>query len=186
VACRLLLLSGSLRGAATNTAALRTARAVSPPDVEATLYERLDRLPPFNPDDDTADVHPEVAALRAAIHAADAIVFSTPEYAGALPGSFKNLLDWTIGDDQPGSIYNKPAAWINTSPRGATGAHDELRTVLGYAHASLVEAACQTVPVTAAIVGPDGVIVDDPTRAGIAAVLTTLAEQVGRVSSDAG
>jgi chromate reductase, NAD(P)H dehydrogenase (quinone) len=186
VTCRLLLISGSLRAASTNTAALRTARAVAPPGVEATLYERLDRLPAFSPDDDTGDVHPEVAGLRAAIHAADAIVFSTPEYAGALPGSFKNLLDWTIGDDQPGSIYNKPVAWINTSPRGATGAHEELRTVLGYAHASLLEAACQTVPVTAGLVGPDGLIVDDPTRAGIVGVLTTLAGVLGRVRSDAG
>jgi chromate reductase, NAD(P)H dehydrogenase (quinone) len=186
VTSRVLLISGSLRAASTNTAALRTARAVAPPGVEATLYERLDRLPPLNPDDDTGDVHPEVAGLRAAIHAADAIVFSTPEYAGALPGSFKNLLDWTIGDDQPGSIYNKPVAWINTSPRGAAGAHDELRTVLGYAHATLVEAACRTVPVISGIVGPDGLIVDDPTRAAIAGVLTTLAEEVRRVGWDAG
>lgn len=25
-------------------------------------------------------------------------MFCTPEYAGALPGSFTNLLDWTVGD----------------------------------------------------------------------------------------
>lgn len=42
--------------------------------------------------------------------AADAVLFCTPEYAGALPGSFKNLLDWTVGG---GETYGKPAAWIN-------------------------------------------------------------------------
>ena len=29
----------------------------------------------------------------------------------------------TIGDDQPGSIYRKPTAWINASPRSAAKAH---------------------------------------------------------------
>lgn len=48
-----------------------------------------------------------VADLRAEIHRSDAVVVSSPEYAGALPGSFKNLLDWTIGDDQPGSMYDE-------------------------------------------------------------------------------
>ena len=40
---------------------------------------------------------PAVAGLRAAIGAAGALLFCTPEYAGALPGSFKNLLDVGAG-----------------------------------------------------------------------------------------
>ena len=43
------------------------------------MYERLGELPHFNPDDDTGAVHPEVANLRAAIHSAAAVIFSTPE-----------------------------------------------------------------------------------------------------------
>ena len=62
------------------------------------------------------------------------MLISTPEYAGALPGSFKNPLDWTIGD---GEIYDKPVAWINTAgpaaPSGGADAHDSLRKVLGLA-----------------------------------------------------
>ena len=73
-------------------------------------------------------------------------MFSTPEYAGALPGAFKNLLDWLIGDDEPCSIYNKPVAWINASSRGAVVAHESLHAVLGYAHADIVEAACTHSP----------------------------------------
>ena len=41
--------------------------------------------------------------MRAAIAAADAVVFCTPEYAGTLPGSFKNLLDWTVGGAMTGT-----------------------------------------------------------------------------------
>jgi chromate reductase len=179
VACRFLLISGSLRAGSTNAAVLRTARRLLPPAVEGVIYEGLGQLPHFNPDDDADPVPGEVAALRAAIHAAAAIVVSTPEYAGALPGSFKNLLDWTIGDDDPASIYNKPVAWINASPRGAEGAHEELRRVLGYAHAGIVDDACLRVPVTHAMIDSDGLVTDATARDGIARVVAILADSVG-------
>ena len=71
--------------------------------------------------------HPE--QLRRQIEAADAVLFCTPEYAGNLPGSLKNLLDWTVGG---GQLYGKPAAWINVAPEGrGQGAADALASVLG-------------------------------------------------------
>jgi chromate reductase len=72
-----------------------------------------------------------VAHLQDEIRGAAAILFSTAEYAGALPGSFKNLLDWTVGDDQPGSIHAKPVAQLNVAARGAPNAHESLAKVLG-------------------------------------------------------
>src|SRR5262249_39669943 len=176
--CRVLLISGSLRSQSTNTAVLRTAQAVAAGGVEAILYDGLAGLPPFNPDDDEEPLPAAVAALRTSIRAADALLFSTPEYAGALPGSFKNLLDWTIGDDHPGSIYEKPVAWINASPRGASHAHESLRVVLGYAHASVVEQACLPVPVTAGDVDEHGLVGDADARATIAAALGALADAI--------
>ena len=50
--------------------------------------------------------------LRAAIERAAGVLICTPEYAGTLPGSFKNLLDWTVGGTE---ISDKPVAWVNTS-----------------------------------------------------------------------
>jgi chromate reductase len=170
-----LLVSGSLREASTNTAVLRTMARVAPEGIDCCLYEHLASLPPFNPDEDRHPLHPEVERLRGVIHQADAIVFSTPEYAGALPGSFKNLLDWTIGDEQADSIYDKPVGWVNASSRGASGAHGELASVLGYAHARVIDAACARVPVAAAMIGPDGLIEDEASRAVLASVLAVLA-----------
>ena len=96
--------------------------------MDAVLYEGLGALPHFNPDDDVEPLHPAVAELRAAIDAADALLFSTPEYAGALPGSFKNLLDWTIGG---GEIYEKAVGWINASTLGgAADTYESLGVVL--------------------------------------------------------
>lgn len=175
---QILLVTGSLRAASTNTAVLRTVAAVAPPGVTPVLYGGLADLPAFNPDDDVADLSSAVADLRAQIHAADALLFSTPEYAGALPGSLKNLLDWTVGDDQVGSIHEKPTGWVNTSPRGAAGAHHELRVVLGYAHATIVETACAHVPVTPAVIDGDGVIVDVALRNALGRIVAALADAV--------
>jgi NAD(P)H-dependent FMN reductase len=176
-ATRILLVSGSLRAASTNTAVLLTVAALAPDGVEATLYDGLGALPHFNPDDDVDPLPEEVVALRAAIAASDAVLFSTPEYAGALPGSFLNLLDWTIGG---GEIYEKPVAWINvaTSPTGAVKAYESLRTVLGYAGTRLVEAACAHIPVLHAAVGDDGLVADPDARGRVADILTKLVAQL--------
>jgi chromate reductase, NAD(P)H dehydrogenase (quinone) len=147
---------------------------VAPDGVACRLYEGLAGLPHFNPDDDWEPLAPAVAELRARIDAADAVLFCTPEYAGALPGSFKNLLDWTVGG---GEMYGKRVAWINASglPTGAAAAHASLRKVLGYLSTEIVEEACVHVAVARQAVGDDGLIADPQLRARIAEALTTLA-----------
>jgi NAD(P)H-dependent FMN reductase len=179
----LLLISGSLRDGSTNTAVLRTAAEVAGDGVTTTLYQGMGELPHFNPDDDRegAPVHPAVADLRAEIAAADALLLCTPEYAGALPGALKNLLEWTVGD---GGTYDKPIAWINASgpaaPTGAADAHHSLRKVLGYVHADIVEEACVRIPVTREAVGSDGTLTDGTLREKIAETVNALANRVAR------
>jgi chromate reductase, NAD(P)H dehydrogenase (quinone) len=175
-----LLVSGSLRAGSTNIAVLRTARTVAPPDMHCVLYDGLGVLPHFNPDNDADPLPPEVAELRARVHRADALVICTPEYAGALPGSLKNLLEWLIGDDHPRSIYRKPVAWINASPRGAKDTHDALRRVLGYAHATILDDVSAEVPVAASLIGANGEIHDQGPRAQIAHVMGRLRDSLGR------
>jgi NAD(P)H-dependent FMN reductase len=176
---RVLLISGSLRHGSTNTAVLRTAQALAPEGVEAVLYDGVRTLPHFDPDLDGEQLPSPATELRTAVREADALLFSTPEYAGALPGSFKNVLDWTIGDGRPGSIYEKPVAWINASPRGAFHAHESLRLVLGYAHATIVEAACVDVPVHHTDIGADGLVADPSARERIAFALVQLVAASG-------
>jgi NAD(P)H-dependent FMN reductase len=169
---RLLLVSGSLRSASTNSAVLRTAVEVASPEIAASLYDGMGDLPHFNPDDDADPLPQPVARLRSAIAAADGLLFSTPEYAGALPGSFKNLLDWTVGGIE---MTDKPVAWIKAAAPGrGLAAHAELRTVLGYVTARIVEDACADIPITNAAVGPEGTIADPEVRARIAGVIRAL------------
>jgi chromate reductase len=178
----ILLISGSTRSGSTNSALLRTALAIAPASVSATLFTRMTDLPHFNPDDDPGDdaaptgrrLHPVVAELRAAIGASHAVLLCTPEYAGALPGSFKNLLDWTVGGAE---MYRKPIAWVNvsSSSTGARDAHASLARVLGYLGADVVDAACVHIPVPRGDLGQDGLIADPAIRERIATVLITLA-----------
>jgi len=173
----ILLVSGSLRPGSTNTALLRTARAVAPAEISAVLYDGLCTLPHFNPDHDRDPLDPAVVDLRARIGAADALLLSTPEYAGGLPGSFKNLLDWTVGG---GETYGMPLAWVNASasPTGATDAYDSLRIVASRTGADIVERACVHLPVPRAAVGPDGLVTDPEIVEGIATVLSELARHI--------
>jgi chromate reductase, NAD(P)H dehydrogenase (quinone) len=173
---RVVLISGSLRRGSINSAALRTAVHLMLDSAVSTLYQGMADLPAFNPDLDEDPLPPTVVDLRQAIRGADALLFSVPEYAGGLPGSFKNLLDWTVGDDRPGSIYQKPVGWVNVAPRGAPHAHDSLRRVLGYVGAQIVEPACVEIPVTSAMVSEDGLIADHSARLRLSETLETLAE----------
>jgi chromate reductase, NAD(P)H dehydrogenase (quinone) len=178
---RLLLISGSLRAGSTNAAALRTVAALAPADVETETFAGMGALPHFNPDDDAegAVLHPAVVELRRAIGAADALLFCTPEYAGDLPGSFKNLLDWTVGG---GETYGMPVAWINVasvaSPTGAADAHASLRRVLGYTGSDIVEDACVRVPVPRDAVGADGLVTDSAIRDVVAGAVAELDRHV--------
>ena len=177
---RLLLLSGSTRRGSTNTAVLRTAQAVAPPDVQAVLYAGLADLPAFDPDADTDPLPAEVARLRGELAAADAVLLCTPEYAGGLPGSFKNLLDWTVGGTQ---LSDLPVGWVNAAsvaaPSGGAGAITGLATVLGYVGARVVEAACVRLPVSRDAVGADGTVTDPGARAAIAGAVQALARAAG-------
>ena len=173
---RCLLISGSVRRRSTNTAVLSAIANLELPGLHSVLYTGVAQLPAFNPDDDNANaLPPSVVALRTEIHRADSLLFSVPEYAGALPGALKNLLDWTIGDADPRSIHGKPVGWINASPRGAAGAHQELAVVLGYAGALITEEACVRLPVTEADLDDAGGLGRADMTADLVSVIRALA-----------
>jgi NAD(P)H-dependent FMN reductase len=170
---RILLISGSTRHGSGNTAALRTVQAMAPDGITAEMYEGLAALPAFSPDEDQQPPGP-AAELRARIAAADALLFCTPEYAGTLPGSLKNLLDWTVGG---GEIYGKPVGWVNVAVGGrGTGAEEHLAMVLRYVGAIAVERACVHVPVPRDAAGPDGIIADPAIRAALLSAVMALAD----------
>ena len=139
---RILTLCGSLRARSSNRALLRAYERLAPSTVTFEHYDRASALPHFNPDADGATMPPDVALLRSAVAAADAVVISTPEYAHALPGSFKNALDWLVSAPP---FAGKAVAILHAS-RGSTWALDSLREVLKTMSARIIEPASALLP----------------------------------------
>ena len=146
----------------------------------AQVERRGDAPAILNPDLDVGPLPAPVADLRRAIGESACLLFCTPEYAGALPGSFKNLLDWTIGG---GEMSGKPVGWVNCSDRGAAGAYAELRTVLSYADTVIVEAACARITVSRSELAADSSIPNPQIRAQLADVVRALTTAAAAASS---
>ena len=169
---QLVLIGGSLRSQSVNGAVIATVAAIVPADAQASIYRRLGDLPHFNPDKDCDPLPEPVADLRDQLGRADAVLLSTPEYAGSMPGSFKNLLDWTVGS---GSLYGLPVGWINPSAQGgARDTYHALRLVLGKAGAHIVKSACVNIPAPRDALGATGLIESDEIRASLRQSLDAL------------
>jgi len=160
---RLLAISGSLRRASTNTAALEALARLAPEGVKALVYRDLGLLPPFNPDDDLeGQPKPEpVETLRALIGASDALIIAAPEYAHGVPGALKNALDWLVASE---TFAGKPTMLINTSPR-AFHAQASLREILSTMAARLMPEAFITLPLTGKTISAEELLLD-PANAG--------------------
>jgi NAD(P)H-dependent FMN reductase len=138
---RILCLSGSLRKASYNTAALRAAQTLAPPDVHLALFESLGNLPLFNPDLD-GQALPVVDDLRRQLNNSDGLLIASPEYAHGISGVLKNALDWLVSGDE---FPYMPVALINTSPR-ASHAQAALREVIRTMSGQLIEQASVALP----------------------------------------
>src|SRR6476646_6673274 len=110
----LLTVAGSLRAGSSNATLLAAAAQVAPANLTVAPYRALGSLPEFNPDREEAAVRLPSAVTRwkAALAAADMLLFSTPEYAHGIPGALKNALDWVVGS---GERVGKPVGVINLS-----------------------------------------------------------------------
>ena len=153
---RILLVSGSTADMSVQTAALRTVARCAPDGMTVTRYDGLRGLPAFVPGE--RPVPEAVVRLRQQVGDADAVVFSTPEYAGSLPGALKNLLDHLVAG---GELGGKPVAWLSVSAPGHDdGARAALETVLGHGNARLLRAVCVRVPLVPQAVDEYGYVTD--------------------------
>lgn len=110
--------SGSLRKGSFNTAALAAAQQLCGDDAEIEIFDISD-FPPFNQDREQ-DPPANVAKLKAAIRAADAVIFSSPEYNYSVPGHLKNVIDWASRPYGDSAWEGKPALIMGASS-GAIG-----------------------------------------------------------------
>jgi chromate reductase, NAD(P)H dehydrogenase (quinone) len=180
---KILAISGSLRAASHNTALLRAAAELAPQGVELELYQGLELLPPYNEDWDTDDPPVEVARLRRAIEAADAVLLSTPEFNGTMSGQMKHVVDWASRPHgTEAALWGKPVAVIGASVTdyGAIWAQDHLRRALGLAGARVLDS---EFPVAAArqLFDEQGRLIDAETRERLAGLVKSLVDHHSQV-----
>ncbi|AGL15435.1 NADPH-dependent FMN reductase [Actinoplanes sp. N902-109] len=162
---RILLIPGSIRESSLHTAALRTAARVAPADLLLDLYDGLRGLPAFAP----GEQHDAVTILRHQVSTADAILFCTPEYAGSLPGSLKNMLDWLV---EGAELWDKPVAWLSVvAPGQDQGALSTLETVLSHGNARVLRSAVIRLPLEPDCIGADGLVTDPRLHTALADML---------------
>jgi chromate reductase, NAD(P)H dehydrogenase (quinone) len=175
---RILAVSGSLREGSYNTSLLRAAVEAAPEGIEVELWEGLADLPLYDEDLDDADAPESVRRLRADWAAADAILFSTPEYNGSVPGGLKNAIDWASRPRLEGVLRNKTVAVVgaSTGQFGALWAQQDLKRILGVAGARVVGT---EIPVSRAHerVDANGRLLDDEVYGQLRLHLSTLASE---------
>ena len=176
---RILAISGSLRAGSHNTLLLRAAEELLPASDSLELWEGLREVPPYDEDDDVEPAAAAVAAFRAAIDSADAVLIATPEYNSSIPGALKNALDWASRPRATSVLRDKPVAVIGASAGlfGAVWAQAELRKVLAASGARVAEVEV-AVGRAAEKFDTDGRLVDDEIRQQLVDALATLAAEV--------
>jgi chromate reductase len=119
VSLRILGIAGSLRRASLNRALLRAAAELAPEGMEIAAFD-LAEVPLYDGDVEAAGDPEPVARLKAAIRAADGILFVTPEYNHGVPAVMKNAVDWASRPPSDSALAGKPVGIIGASP-GITG-----------------------------------------------------------------
>ncbi len=137
---RLLAVSGSLRAGSHNTRLLQEVAELLDGEVDIVHYGGLKAVPPYDEDDDVGGGPAGAAEFRAALAAADAVLFATPEYNSSVPGQLKNALDWASRPLATNPLRNKPVGVVGASNGafGAVWAQAELRKVLAAMGARVV------------------------------------------------
>ena len=149
-------LIGSLAAGSINRKLARALIRLAPEDLQFEEIPFRD-LPLYSYDYD-AD-YPAVAnAFKAAIKAADAILFVSPEYNRSIPGALKNAIDWASRPYGTNAFTRKPSAVIGASPGSISTAiaQQHLKGVLGFCNAPLMNSPEGYIHFTPGLITDDG------------------------------
>lgn len=182
---KVLGISGSLRKASYNTAALRAARELAPAGIVIELAEIGD-IPIYNEDLRAAGLPASMERLRAQMRAADALLFVTPEYNYSIPGVLKNAIDWASRPpDQP--FDGKPVAimGVTGSLLGTARAQYHLRQMLVWLNAFPINKPEVFIGQAASKFDGDGRLTDETTRGLVRQLLEALEQWTARLQQGA-
>ncbi len=172
---KILALSGSLRQASYNTAALRTAQQLAPEGVTIEIASIAD-LPFYDADVQAQGFPAPVPALAERIRAADAVLIATPEFNYSTSGVLKNAIDWiSRTPDQP--FAGKPIALLSVSMglHGGVRAQYHLRQIFVFLDGLVLNKPEVFIAQAHTRFDAQGVLTDEPTRGFVRQLVDALA-----------
>ncbi len=171
---KVLGISGSLRKGSHNAAALRAASALLPEGMSLDICGPLD-LPMYSEEAGRNGFPPEVAAFRARVARADAILFACPEYNYGIPATLKSALEWASRPPDPPFAAKACAIFgATTSPLGTMRAQINLRQICVSLNLFAVNVPQLDVAAAQQKFNADGELIDNPTRDAMRALLVAL------------
>jgi chromate reductase len=172
---------GSLATASINRLLAKALVRLAPPELQMAEIPFRD-LPLYSYDYDK-DFPPVAQALKAALAAADAILFVTPEYNRSIPGGLKNAIDWASRPWGKNSFARKPSAVIGASV-GAIGtaiAQQHLRSLLSFCNSPQMNAPEAYIHFTPGLIANDGQLTNDSTEEFLRKFMAELHAFIARV-----
>lgn len=137
-------------------------------------------IPLYNQDMENTLPGP-VARMKAAVAAADAVLFVTPEYNRSMPGVLKNVIDWGSRPYGQNVWAGKPAAVAGTSPSpaGTAVCQSHLRSILTMLGMVLLSQPEVYITDRPGVVNDDGAITDESTEKFLLSFLMRFVEWIG-------
>lgn len=166
---------GSLRRDSINRRLADALAGLAPEDFTLAQHSIGD-LPLYNQDDDEAPAE-EVLRLKAAVQAAQGVLFVTPEYNRSVPGVLKNAIDHGSRPYGQAVWTGKPSGVIGASigPSGAVASQTHLRTILAAMGAPTLEQPEANVFVGEGFFDETGAVADPEVRAALQAWMAAFA-----------
>jgi len=166
---KIIAICGSTRSKSVNSSLIHAIASEGNGQYEVDVFDQIDTLPHFNPDMEPGNTPVTVAAFRARLRAAECILICTPEYAMGVPGSLKNVIDWTVSSCE---FSKKPTALITASSIGQKG-HAALMETLKVIEANITDDTQLIIPFAKTKIG-DNTITDGETRQRVIHVIRSL------------
>lgn len=170
---KILAISGSTRKSSSNEAILKAIAHLYHDRLEVDIYNGIDKLPHFNPDQ--ADDPPApVKDLQQQLKLADGVIICTPEYVFSLPGSLKNAIEWQVAT----TIFSqKPVGFIVASASGEK-AFESLELILTTIEAKIPADAKLLIKGARGKIRENGEITDEHTMNSIRTLVDSLVEAI--------
>jgi chromate reductase len=186
---RAIAFSGSLRQGSSNTALVRLAQRLAPPDLQIEWLDWIDELPWMNPDLES-DPPELLRRWWSALRSTDALIVGMPEYNWSPTPLAKNALDWATRPPDDRAIKDTVVAFLSSGGRsGGAKSQENLTIILGFMGATMVVDPPVHLSLVADRIAPDGTT-DDPdivaaVQAKLDALMVSLRERDARHEAEA-